>query len=855
MSPTETLSLGDDRGFTVNQKWYALPKEEILKLLNTSAAAGLSPKAARLRYRKHLQSFTEDFLYIAKTSLFSLLSPIFSDVALWILLITLSVMACFRETEKVWICLALLLLHVTLSVCLGKIVSLRKEEISRIASPKICVLRDGNLYRTDFRHVVQGDIVLPEEGDVIPFDLRLLTSDKLTVLVFVGSDAEGNPKYVKREKDAFTDLASSTDLLPEDRTNMITAGSIILSGTARGVVVECGMASSTAIAYGGIRLNREDKPAEERLPSINVLRTIGTALLILTVPMAILPYFVGAEKNFSLIFLSVLSLSATFCTGSILHLLDFSAIIHVFPRKKKAAETDFLIKNLGVSEELAETKILMVLDHTALTSGERRVYSIFLGGTVYRGKDILSHDCRQIAEYLTLLMQKRDASPVEGKVEENLFDRALHHYVSSARVDREMLRIRYVVRDYKKINDPFTIEAIEFTDESGNAGRFLISSDVRSLSRCKWVSTNGRITPFSEQDRFSVVRYVEAEESAGADLLYCMEANVKGEVIFLGAIAALESVLPDVPKTIRRIASAKVQPLFFFRNYTRKNLYYAKASGILSLRREIAFAEQFRKERKPIESDFGRYAVYIGFSVEEIASLVEHLKHRNASISVLSSNKADSSVFGRASTASVICDIDSSGHKHRKDLEMNDFPLFSITEKGTGTEAMKQDADLFVQKYMRKAPHSALSHWMHALRASRVVVEKRLLFFRYVLLSTAFRLGLLLPTLLEIGSPIYPAGFVFASLILDAGVALFIAHRPSDGEIPKYASFPQKALPLLTKEKKALLLSALAGLLLSLLPYLSMLFDPTFIPKLYLILRLSILMIAAIPLLLVTYKR
>ena len=234
----------------MNQKWYALPKEEILKLLNTSAAAGLSPKAARLRYRKRLQSFTEEFLYIAKTSLLSLLSSIFSDVAVWILLITLSVMACFRETEKVWICLALLLLHITLSVCLGKIVSLRKEEISRIASPKICVLRDGNLYRTDFRHVVQGDIVLLEDGDIVPFDLRLLTSDRLTVSAFVGNDTDGKPKYVKREKDAFTDLAGSTDLLPEDQTNMITAGSIILSGTARGVVVECGMASSTAIAYG-----------------------------------------------------------------------------------------------------------------------------------------------------------------------------------------------------------------------------------------------------------------------------------------------------------------------------------------------------------------------------------------------------------------------------------------------------------------------------------------------------------------------------------------------------------------------------------------------------------------------------
>ena len=40
----------------VNQNWYAPAKEEVERLLHTNAATGLSPKAARLRYRKKKQS-------------------------------------------------------------------------------------------------------------------------------------------------------------------------------------------------------------------------------------------------------------------------------------------------------------------------------------------------------------------------------------------------------------------------------------------------------------------------------------------------------------------------------------------------------------------------------------------------------------------------------------------------------------------------------------------------------------------------------------------------------------------------------------------------------------------------------
>ena len=827
----------------MNQNWYAPAKEEVERLLHTNAATGLSPKAARLRYRKKKQSCGGELLSVKKVPLSTLLLPLTTDVALWILLITLLVMTCFPETRGVWICLPLLLLHAALALLLGKSAALRREQIAFSASPKISVLRDGNVYRTDFRYVVEGDVVLLSEGDVVPFDLRLISSSGLSADVFVGNDEYHRPKYVRREKDDGADLSALSDLLPEEQTNMLTAGSIIQLGTARGIVVETGMNASTAIAYGGLRLDRDDPIVEDgallsgaraSLP----LRPVGTLFLVATVPLTLLSYFLGAEKNFSLIFLTVLSLTSTFFTGSLLHLLDSAALERLLPKAKTKGRSETLTRSVTASEVLAKTDVVLIFGHESLTTGESRVSSLYCGGTVKRGREMQSADAGLLPQYLYMLLQKRDASLSAGSDEENSTHRALRHLITALRVDTEMLGIRYTVSEYRRINDPFTVEAIAFTKEDGKRGRFLISPDVRSLSGCKSVMLKDKPQPFSEQARFSVVRYAEEEASRGADILYCMEANDKGDLVFLGALSMAEAVLPDARAATAALAKENVLPLLFLRTYTRKHLHYARAAGFLSLRREIALAEQFRRDHRPIESDFGRYTVYVGFSDEEIASLVSFLAAEKKTVSALFSSPVPEAVRSKIAHSAVLSDLPEQNAKQNNE---GDMPLQSFAEKGSVTEEMRLSADTLVQKHGKYNRKSGLSAFLRGLCVSREIVYRRQVLFRYLLLVTAFRTGLLLPTLLEPLHPLYAAGMIFSALLLDWGVALALLQRSRRGQRREKISMDR------SRENKHLLYALLVGVTASLLPYISMLFDPTYILELYLILRLALLMIAVIP--------
>jgi Mn2+/Fe2+ NRAMP family transporter len=90
---------------------------------------------------------------------------------------------------------------------------------------------------------------------------------------------------------------------------------------------------------------------------------------------------------------------------------------------------------------------------------------------------------------------------------------------------------------------------------------------------------------------------------------------------------------------------------------------------------------------------------------------------------------------------------------------------------------------------------------------------------------------------------------IFSALILDWGIALALSQRRmkgSTGDAPKRDP---------KEENKLLLYTLLAGVAVSLLPYVSMLFDPTYILEFYLILRLVFLMIAVIPAVILVEKR
>ncbi len=104
------------------------------------------------------------------------------------------------------------------------------EALRRLATPHARVERDGGAHEIDAADVVPGDIVLLESGAKVPADLRLVAAHDLAV-----DESLLTGESLPAAKDARVVLEAASTL--GDRVNMAFAGTTVVTGRARGVVV------------------------------------------------------------------------------------------------------------------------------------------------------------------------------------------------------------------------------------------------------------------------------------------------------------------------------------------------------------------------------------------------------------------------------------------------------------------------------------------------------------------------------------------------------------------------------------------------------------------------------------------
>ena len=109
--------------------------------------------------------------------------------------------------------------------------------LQKLLQIRASVLRDGEICEIDAEEVVPGDIVWLESGNRVPADMRLLMTHGLEVdeslLTGESLSVQKNPSW---KGDALAQMA--------DRQNMAYAGSIIVHGRAKGIIVGTGAATA-----------------------------------------------------------------------------------------------------------------------------------------------------------------------------------------------------------------------------------------------------------------------------------------------------------------------------------------------------------------------------------------------------------------------------------------------------------------------------------------------------------------------------------------------------------------------------------------------------------------------------------
>jgi Ca2+-transporting ATPase len=209
--------------------WYQLSVKEIFEHLKTSEL-GLTEEEVKQRLKKYGPNKIAEEEKISKLKI---LLHQFTSPLIYILLIAGVVTILLKEYIDSGVIFAVVILNAIIGFVQEYKAEKSVRALKKMVVPKARVIRDGKEKEVNSEELVPGDIVLLASGMKVPADIRLIHTIELKI-----DESMLTGESVPVEK--ITTPIKQENLPPGDQKNMAFMGTIVVSGRAKGVVVETG---------------------------------------------------------------------------------------------------------------------------------------------------------------------------------------------------------------------------------------------------------------------------------------------------------------------------------------------------------------------------------------------------------------------------------------------------------------------------------------------------------------------------------------------------------------------------------------------------------------------------------------
>lgn len=343
-------------------RWYALTQQEIVEHFKTDEKRGLSDKEVKER----AAMFGPNELAKApKAPPWQLFINQFKDFMVLILLAATAISGFLGEYADA----VTIMVIVVINAVLGFIQEYRAERsmeaLKQLTAPEARVIRGGQERKVPAVELVPGDIVLLEEGDRVPADLRLLRAVNLEI---EESALTGESAPVKKQEEALPDGKVALG----DIRNMAYLGTVVTRGRGRGLVVHTGMATEMGHIAGMIQeAGQEETPLQRRLAQLGK-GLVGFCLLICAVVVAV--GIMRGEEAYQM-FLAGVSLAVAAIPEGLPAIVTVALAIGV----QRMIRRNAIIRRLPAVETLGCATVICSDKTGTLTQNEMTVRKVVLG--------------------------------------------------------------------------------------------------------------------------------------------------------------------------------------------------------------------------------------------------------------------------------------------------------------------------------------------------------------------------------------------------------------------------------------------------------------------------------------------
>ncbi len=365
---------------------HSVEHEEVAKKMNTSIETGLAENEAQKRIEEYGKN--ELIKEKGKTALQIFLSQ-FKDFLIYLLLfaIAISVIIGLYESSRpgaeAWsteytdavVIAIILIVNAILGFYQEYQAEKSLESLKKLAPHFAKVRRGGRVTEIAVEEVVPGDIVLIEEGDKFPADIRLYKGFSLYVDEAI---LTGESKPVKKQLKPVDEK-----MILADRTNLGYMNTIITRGNGEGIVIGTGM--KTEIGKIAESLQEEAIELSPFQKEVNRFgKLLGIAILIICAAVFFIELILLLVTEF--VFdelIEAFEISISLAVSAVPEGLIVVITVVMSIGMRKMADRNALVRKLTAVETLGRVSVICSDKTGTLTKNEMTVVKVFVGGVEY----------------------------------------------------------------------------------------------------------------------------------------------------------------------------------------------------------------------------------------------------------------------------------------------------------------------------------------------------------------------------------------------------------------------------------------------------------------------------------------
>lgn len=375
--------------------YYLWSRKQVLEEFEVTQQGHSKERAAQILQEKGPNVLQEEK---RKSTLEVFLSQ-FADLLVVILIAAAIISAVSGNVESTIVILAVITMNAVLGTVQHKKAEKSLDSLKSLASPNAKVIRDGQKLEIPSSHVVPGDIVVLEAGDMVVADGRILENFSLQV-----NESSLTGESTNVDKQAI-DIAEEAPL--GDRFNMVYSGSLVTYGRATVVVTGTGMDTEIGKIAALMNATKEKKtPLQISLEQFS--SRLAVVIMIISAVVFALSFYRGMKLLDSLMFAVALAVAAIpEALGSIV------TIVQAMGTQKMAKE-NAIIKELKAVESLGCVAVICSDKTGTLTQNKMTVQKIYLDGKTLTPQELdLRQELHRYILYNAVLTN--DSSIVDGK--------------------------------------------------------------------------------------------------------------------------------------------------------------------------------------------------------------------------------------------------------------------------------------------------------------------------------------------------------------------------------------------------------------------------------------------------------